>query len=54
MLFKIKNALRNWADKSSFGSLVFQFCRNFVATCMSILPDAVYASMRSRISKKTF
>ena len=43
MLFKIKNALRNWADKSSFGSLVFQICRNFVATTMMILPDKLYA-----------
>ena len=43
MLFKIKNALRNWADKSSFGSLVFQFSRNFVATCLRIFPDRVYA-----------
>ena len=43
MLFKIKTALRNWSDKSDFGSLVFQFSRSFVANCLRILPDKAYA-----------
>ena len=43
MLFKIKNALRIWSDRSNFGSLVFQFARNCVANFMLILPDKAYA-----------
>ena len=43
MLFKIKNALRNWSDRSNLGSLVFQFARNCVAGFMLILPDKAYA-----------
>jgi len=54
MLFKIKTALRNWADKSSFGSMVFQFMRNLVATFMLILPDEAYAKWFYKVyTKKT-
>ena len=43
MIFKIKVALRNWADKSNFGSIVFQFARKTVAKCLLILSDEKYA-----------
>lgn len=43
MLFKIKVALRNWSDKSNFGSIVFQFARKTVAKFLLILPDEKYA-----------
>ena len=43
MLFKIKVALRNWADRSNFGSIVFQFARKTLAKCLLILPDEKYA-----------
>ena len=43
MLFKIKVALRNWSDKSNFGSIVFQFARKTVAKLLLILPDEKYA-----------
>lgn len=43
MLFKIKVALRNWSDKSNFGSIVFQFARKTVAKFMLILSDEKYA-----------
>ncbi|MBR3804356.1 MAG: carboxylate--amine ligase [Clostridia bacterium] len=40
---KIKNALRSWADRSQFGSIVFQFARGCVAKFMLIFPDKAYA-----------
>ncbi len=43
MIFKIKVFLRNWADKSNFGSMVFQFARKTVAKLLLILPDEKYA-----------
>ncbi len=43
MIFKIKVALRNWADKSNFGSIVFQFARKTVAKCLLVLSDEKYA-----------
>lgn len=43
MIYKIKTVLRNWSDRSNFGSLVFQFARKSVATFMLIFPDEVYA-----------
>ncbi len=43
MLFRIKVALRNWADRSNFGSIVFQFARKSLATCLLVLSDEKYA-----------
>ncbi|MBE6786765.1 MAG: carboxylate--amine ligase [Ruminococcaceae bacterium] len=43
MIFKIKVFLRNWADKSNFGSMIFQFARKTVARLLLILPDKKYA-----------
>lgn len=43
MLFKIKSALKKWADKSNFGSMVFQTVRSLFARFMLILPDEKYA-----------
>ena len=43
MILKIKNKLRNWSDRSHFGSRVFQFARSFMARTMLILPDKAYA-----------
>ena len=43
MILKIKNILRNWADRSHFGNRVFQFSRSFLAKVMLILPDKAYA-----------
>ena len=43
MLYRIKVALRNWSDRSNFGSMVFQFARKTVAKFLLILPDEKYA-----------
>lgn len=43
MIYKIKVLLRNWADKSNFGSMVFQFARKTVAKLLLVLPDKKYA-----------
>ncbi|MBR2589953.1 MAG: carboxylate--amine ligase [Clostridia bacterium] len=43
MLFKLKSALKKWADKSNFGSMVFQTVRSLFARFMLILPDEKYA-----------
>ena len=43
MLMKIKNLLRAWGDKSSFGSIVFQTARSLFAHMMLILTDKAYA-----------
>lgn len=49
MIYKVKNILRNWSDRSEFGSLVFQISRSIVARCMLILPDEVYAQWFHRL-----
>lgn len=43
MLFQIKTALRNWSDRSNFGSIVFQISRSLAARALLILPDTTYA-----------
>lgn len=43
MLYQIKVALRNWSDRSEFGSMVFQVARKIVAKTLLILPDETYA-----------
>ena len=49
MIFKIKVALRNWADKSNFGSIIFQFARKTIARVLLILPDEKYAQWFSKL-----
>ena len=43
ILSQIKDSLREWGDRSPFGSRVFQLCRSVVAHCLLILPDHAYA-----------
>ena len=38
-LSRIKDSLREWGDRSTFGSRVFQFCRSVVAHLLLVLPD---------------
>lgn len=43
MIYQIKTALRNWSDRSNFGSLVFQTARSVTARTLLVMPDEKYA-----------